>query len=196
MVMRTLVRHFDSWISHRRRIFEFSQEERCILRAELRRARRDQKLTGIPLTKGDTFIKFHLWNSHLPVIPADGADLGWAAETWSRFKFSLRLLARQIENDPALNGTKAICGVSSLFNLHGEDSGARLMQRLGFVVVEKPSPLGRAGEFFENLYSWLLLWTYNPASQRSRTLPRWQRTAIWMTTAALYEHFGKNDSER
>lgn len=194
--MRSLVRRFDSWISRQRGIFTFSQEERCILRAELRCARRDLELPGISLKKGDTFIKFHLWNSHLPAMPPGGPDLGWATETWQRFQFSLRLLARQTEDDPALTGAKAICGVSSLFSLHGKDSGARLMQRLGFVVIENPSPLGAAGDFLENLYSWLLMWVYNPASLRSHALPRLQRTALWMTAVALRERFGKSDPER
>ncbi|NPV76455.1 MAG: hypothetical protein HPY59_08760 [Anaerolineae bacterium] len=194
--MRSLIRRFDAWISLRRGVFDFSQEERCILRAELRRARRDLNLPEISLKKGEPFIKFHLWNSHLPAMPESGPDLGWATETWQRFQFSLRLLARQIENDPALNSAKAICGVSSLFSLQGKDSGARLMRRLGFVVVENPSPLGAVGGFLENLYSWLLMWAYNPASLRSHTLPRLQRTALWMTTATLRERFGKSDLER
>jgi len=194
--MRFLIRRFDAWVSRQRGIFDFSQEERCILRAEVCRARRDLKLPGISLNKGDMFIKMHLWNSHLPVIPEGGADLGWAAETWQRFRFSLRLLAGQIGNNPALSDVKAICGVSSLFSLHGDGSGARLMQRLGFVVIKNPSRLGAAGEFLENLYSWLLVWAYNPASLRSHTLPRLQRTALWMTAADLRQRFGKEDLQR
>ncbi len=68
--------------------------------------------------------------------------LEWAVETWQRFQYSLRLLARQVEYEAAFQGVKAICGVSSLFSLQEKDSGARLMERLGFTVLQNPSPLG------------------------------------------------------
>ncbi|MCC6147803.1 MAG: hypothetical protein IT308_09570 [Anaerolineaceae bacterium] len=190
--MRAMMRRFDVWVSHQRGIFDFSGDERCILRGELRRAGRALHLPDIDLHANDTILKFHLWNSHLPIMPAEGADLGWAAETWHRFLFSLGVLARQLRDDPALQNIKAISGVSSLFSLKGAASGARLMKRVGFSVYPRPNPLGAPGAFLENVYSWLLVWAYNPASLKGHALPGLERTVLWMSVAELYRRFGKD----
>ncbi len=192
--MRASVRWFDGWVSRQRGIMTISTEERCILKVELRRASGDLALPGTFLQKGDPILKFHLWNSHLPEITPGRVGLEWAVETWQRFQYSLRLLARQVEYEAAFQGVKAICGVSSLFSLQEKDSGARLMERLGFTVLQNPNPLGLLGKFGENLYSWILLWAYNPASLPSHTFLQLERTGIWMSAATLRDRFGKTET--
>ncbi len=55
-----------------------------------------------------------------------------------------------------------------------------MMRHLGFTVVPFHRPLGRFGEFWENFFSWGLLYTYNAGSLRSREFLRLQRTELWM----------------
>lgn len=189
--IKKLVRRFDAWVSHRRGIFPVSDEDRCILKVELQHSPVDVNLPNLCIHKGDLIAKFHLWNSHLPRMPIEKASLAWAAETWQRFQYSLHLLARLIEKEPSYGNVKAICGLSSLFDLQGKASGARLMERLGFTVIRNPNPLGRFGEFWENLYSQILIWAFNPESLSSHAFTQLQRTGIWMAASDFRERFGK-----
>jgi hypothetical protein len=51
-------------------------------------------------------------------------------------------------------------------------------------------PLARFGEFWENLYTWGLMWTFNAASLRHRSLLRLRRAEVWMSAAELLARYG------
>lgn len=189
--IKKLVRRFDAWVTRRRGILPVSDEDRCILKVELQISPVDVILPDLSIYRGDLIAKLHLWNGHLPPIPVDKTGLAWAAETWQRFQYSLHLLARLIEKEPSYGNVKAICGLSSLFDLQGKASGARLMERLGFTVIRNPNPLGRFGEFWENLYSQILIWAFNPESLSSHAFTQLQRTGIWMAASDFRERFGE-----
>lgn len=55
------------------------------------------------------------------------------------------------------------------------------MRRLGFMVLPYHSPLGRFGEFWENFYTWMIIWAFNAASLRHRHLHRLRRSEVWMS---------------
>ena len=69
-----------------------------------------------------------------------------------------------------------------------------MIQHLGFTVLPCHRPLGAFGEFWENLFSWWLMWAYNPPSLKSRRFWRLQRTEIWMTTAEFFRRYGEPQS--
>lgn len=184
---RKLVRAFDRWISRQLKIFVFSDEPDCILRAQVIRARHAVYLPEVHFEVGDMVLMLHLWNEHLPTMPASGPDLAWANRTWRSFVGSLHRLAQYLHQRPEIQ-IRAIGGISALFTLEG-DSGARLMQRLGFVFVPYRSKLGRFGEFWENLYAWFLLWAFNPASRQSHRLFDLRRTEMWMERGEFIRRF-------
>jgi len=64
------------------------------------------------------------------------------------------------------------------------------MQRLGFTVTPYRSPLGRFGEFWENLYAYGLIWAYNPASVHQRQLLGLHRTEMWMPADEFLRRYG------
>jgi len=61
---------------------------------------------------------------------------------------------------------------------------------LGFTVLPYYRPMGRFGEFWENLFSWWLMWTFNTSSLYSRKFWYLQRTEIWMTRDDFLQRFG------
>lgn len=189
--MRRIIKTFDRWVAVQQGIIPFSKDESCILRIQPTRLSYPLHLPGKIIPTGERVLRMHLWNDHLPTMPLQGADLGWAAQTWQRFTRSLRLLAAYIPHDAQLANARAVGGVSALFTQDESDSGARLMERLGFMVLPEPSPLGRLGRFGENVYSWLLLWAFNPGSMRSRRLLKLERTGIWMELDEFLKRFGE-----
>jgi len=56
-----------------------------------------------------------------------------------------------------------------------------LIYRLGFSIFPYHNPLGRFGEFWENFYTWWLMWAYNPISLRGRSMYDLRRDEIWMS---------------
>ena len=136
-------------------------------------------------------VGLHLWNEHLPLVPPEGADLACATRTARLWAHSLRLAARHVQKDPRLADARAIVGATALLDPDGQAGSVKLMQRLGFTVLPYHSPLGRFGEFWENFYSWWILWTYNPASLRHRRLFHLHRAEIWMAKDEFLSRYGE-----
>ena len=93
-------------------------------------------------------------------------------------------------HDPKYSQVRAVCGESALFSYTDHTGGTRLMEHLGFTILPNHRPLGRFGEFWENLFSWWMLWTYNDVSLHSREFWHLQRTEIWMTVDEFIQRYG------
>jgi len=65
-----------------------------------------------------------------------------------------------------------------------------MLQRLGFTVIPYHRSLGAFGEFWENFYTWMLMWTYNPGSLRYRGLWGLRRAEIWMSAEEFLRRYG------
>ena len=128
---------------------------------------------------GDPVLKLHLWNEHVPPIGPAGSDLAWAVSVRRMLIRSLRAAARWLASELGLANVRAIGGVTVLISAGGEGGSLRLMRRLGFDVFPYRGPWGRFGEFWENLYTWGLMWAFNTASLRHKSLLR--RTEVWMS---------------
>lgn len=179
--MRALVRRFDAVIRRVEGVFEFCHQEDCILRLQLDRARREIELPDTRIDLGAPVLFLHLWNERLPAFPPGGANLAWANLARHKFITSLHAVAAEIRHNPQLSDVQAIGGVTVLIDLPGTSGGAKFIERLGFSVFPVRSPLGRFGEFWENLYTWALMWTYNPGTLQGRNLFRLKRVEIWIS---------------
>jgi hypothetical protein len=65
-----------------------------------------------------------------------------------------------------------------------------MLEHLGFIVIPYHRPFGAFGEFWENFFTWWLMWTFNPASTRRRSMFNLQRTEFWMSRRAFIEKYG------
>jgi hypothetical protein len=137
-------------------------------------------------------LELHLWNEHIPAIPPEGPDLVWASRTRRLFINSLYAIGQQIGIDPRLAGIKAVGGVSVLLSAGDRYSGERMIHRLGFEVFPYHNRLGRFGIFWENLYSWWLMWAFNPVSLNHRQLMRLQRVEFWMLASEFQLRYGES----
>jgi hypothetical protein len=192
--VRFLVHGLDALLRRAYGVFEFCQEPDCLLRLQVGRAPRSLILEGQVVQAGEPVLLLHLWNEHLPRLPRSGPDLAWAKAAQRAFLRSLQAVAVYLQSQPELEHIAAVGGVTALLFTAGRDGGSRLMERLGFTVLPYRGPLGRFGEFWENFYSWMLIWAYNPAGLRYRPLFKLRRAEIWMLKADFIRRFGQERS--
>jgi len=192
--MRRLIRSFDAFLRRRYGIIELVPEPSdpaCMLRVRVTRAAHPVSLPEGPVAAGAEVLELHLWNERVPPMPVAGPDLAWARRTQRMFLGSLREAARQLREDPRLAGVQAVTGTSVLVSGAGGVERDRLLQSLGFSVFPARNPLGRFGRFWENAYTWSVMWTYNPASLRNRRLRDMRRDEFWMARSKFLERFGR-----
>jgi hypothetical protein len=188
--MQAAVRLIDILVRKSQRLYELSDDSECILRIQLKHTSHTVTIGEEGIVKGELVLAIHVWNERIPKIPIVGADLKWALHVKRQLVHSFRLLAKELQNENRYANVRAVCGVSALISNSDHIGGMRMMQHLGFTVLPCYRPLGRFGEFWENLFSWWLIWTFNKASLKSREFWRIQRTEIWITSADFIRRYG------
>lgn len=188
--MRALIRRFDGLVRRASGVFEFCDETNCLLRLQVTHAPHDLRLSdGSEVQAGDPVLMLHLWNEHIPPMGPTGPDLAWAAKAYRMLLHSLHAAAWWLANEPRLADVRAIAGVTVLIAPGGERGGLRLMRWLGFDVFPYQGRLTRFGEFWENLYTWWLMWAFNAASLRHRQLLRLRRVEVWTSADAFLKRY-------
>jgi hypothetical protein len=189
--MKGIIRCVDRFLRRALGVFEFCDRPDCVLRVRATLTVHAVTLPDRRVPAGAPVVELHMWNEHVPPIPPDGPDLAWAVRFQRRLMASFRELACQMRREPRFAGVRAVGGVTvlPLLSTGGRDRG--LFERLGFVVCPHRGPLGRFGEFWENLYTWAIMWTYNQATLRGRGLLRLRRSEIWMGTGEFLRRYGE-----
>jgi hypothetical protein len=173
-------------------VFEFTDDEACLFRLQLAEARRDIRLSdGTVVRKGEPVFRLHVWNEHIPPMEPDGSDVAWGVRVSRLTIRSMRAIAQWLADHPELSDRRIIGSSTVLVDLDGRGGSAHLMQRLGFDIFPYRNGLGRFGEFWQNLYAWGLMWTFNEASARDKSPFRMRRTEVWMSTDALRMSYGR-----
>ena len=189
-MMRAAVKSLDAVLRRVNGIFCFCGDEDCLLRLQIARAPRLLRLDGRTVPAGEPVLAIHLWNEHVPPLPPEGPTLAWAVRSRRLFVKSLEAVAGQIRGDPRLAGVRAVGGSTALFAPGGR-GGAVFLSGLGFTVMPYRGRWGRFGDFWENMYSWWLIWAYNPLSPRlRRRFWRFRRAEAWMAAEEFLEQFG------
>jgi hypothetical protein len=173
-------------------VWEFTQDESCILRIALGKSTREITLSdGTRIEKGEVVGELHLWNEHLPRMDAEGPSLEWALKAHRLWRGSLKKLTEYLENEPQFESVRAFRGETAFLRDDLEESG--LFEQLGFDVLrmDRRGKLRRFGEFWENLYTWWLIWTFNPGSLRRKDFLRMERAQLWISRRALLERYGR-----
>ncbi len=188
--MRPLVRAMDALLRRIYGVHEFCDDPDCVLRLRRAKAQHDLFWGEIQVHAGDAVLELHLWNEHIPPLPPQGADLAWAIRFRRMLIRSLHGVATYMASKPDLNTIQAIGGITALLSPANHPGGVRLLERLGFVIIPYRHPLGRFGEFWENLYTWWLMWTFNAASLRRRRVFSLRRLEVWTSRAAFMRRYG------
>lgn len=201
---------FDRCLCRRMGLRELSDDPRCLFRGRVLEAAYPllaadgrQTPSGIPselssefsseIPAGAPVLELHLTGERIPPLPADGPDVAWAVRGQRLLRRSCRQVALRLADDPELRDVRAVGGATLLFTSeHGP--GKALFPRLGFTASPYRSPLGRFGEFWENVYTWLLMWAYNPTSLKHRRLLGSRRTEVWMTRERFLGRHGPKEA--
>jgi len=107
-------------------------------------------------------------------------------------------MRQYLQTEESLKDVDSIGGVTSHVLFSGpNNSGSSMLRRLGFTLSPFPHPLKKFGLIFENFYTWVLMWTFNPATLQSHNLFKMQRIEGWIGTADFLERYGskKNSHE-
>jgi hypothetical protein len=193
--MRRIVRAFDRFLCRLQGVFVFWDDPDCLFRAQVTRASRTIVLPGKEVPAGAKVLGLHFWNEHMPQIPPEGPSLALAVRGRRMIVGTFRRLAREMHSDPRMDGVQALGGATVLFAAGDGSSGERLFTRLGYTVFPYQNPLGRFGEFWENFYTWALMWAYNAVSLRQRHLLALQRTESWITVDEFLRRYGTGEPQ-
>ena len=84
-------------------------------------------------------------------------------------------------------------GAATVLVPFGDPSKARsFLTRLGFCLMSAHNPPGRFGEFWENVYTWFLLWAFNAASLHSNHLLRMRRMEVSIPFDEFLRRYGSD----
>jgi YkoP domain len=188
--LRMVICKFDGWLSRHYGVVPFTDDPHVILRLQYSRAKHDLCLPDktIPIKTGVLLI--HAWNERIPIIPGEGPDLAYGLKLQRLMINSYHAIAQYILANPSKYDIKAIGGITAHVSLKENDGGRAMLEHMGFTVIPYHRPFGEFGEFWENFYTWWLMWTYNPASVKHRSIWHLQRTEFWMTKESFIKKYG------
>lgn len=189
--LRIIIRRFDDWLSRLEGVEPFTDDPQCIMRIQIGQIHHDIAFPDQLIRSDSRALFIHFWNERMPVIPDKGPDLSYGLKFQRLIVQSLRLIAKHIQNNPALDDIQIVGGITTFVSREQADGGRATFQHLGFTIFPYHRSAGAFGEFWENFYTWWLMWTYNPVSARHRKMLKMQHTEFWMTKEKFLDRFGK-----
>src|SRR3972149_2064360 len=164
VIVRRLIREFDGVVRRALGVFEFADDPACLVRLRLTHLRHPRRLRDGVLPAGSPVLEIHLWNEHIPAMPAARPGAQWATRTVRRLQHSLGLLAYAVRTTPRLGVVVAIGGPTTLLT---DQPSYALLERLGFQVLSGESPR-LFSAFFQDLDRAALGLALNPPALRGR----------------------------
>jgi ceramide glucosyltransferase len=192
--LRDVVHAVDALLRHLYRIREFCHHPDCMFRISTSQSEEDVTLAdGTHVRRGERIGEIHLWNESMPTMPKEGPDLAWARSFQRQLAFSLTRLAAHIQTNPEYREIQAFRADNSFMGQYDLGPLERKVGRFGFEVVDGDGPSGlwgQFGEFWENVYGWVLVWAYNPGGLRGNGSWKLHRRHLWLSRATLIEKYG------
>ncbi len=188
--MKPIVRLFDRTLGRAQGLFVYWDDPKAMFRIQLAKAPHTLRLPDGVVEAGASVLTLHFWNEHTPEFGPAGPDLAWAMGVYRMLRPSLRILAEYLVANPELSHVQALGGATILVVVGGESAGEKLFERLGLEILPYRNRLGRFGEFWENVYTWALMWAYNGASLRTRHLFEVRRSEAWISKEAFLRRYG------
>ncbi len=188
--LRRLVRVADAGLRRIGGVSEFETADNGLLRIAKGHTEHNFVFRdGTRVSQGQAVIDLHLWNEHLPPFPHGGPELGWKKRVRQQLMASLHRLAFRIVDDTRLQGAQALRMTISIPLLGQQSLLASLLISAGFEAGELASRKSTILRFLDNIWAWLLTWTYNP-----RALAGWRfnrtRAEFWMSRARCLALYG------
>jgi hypothetical protein len=188
-----LVFALDALLRHRYGVIEYTADPACVLRVQLCEAERDFELAdGTRVRSQDRLLNLHLWNEHIPSIPAAGPTLGWAQRFRGQLALSFRELARYCVAHPELDDVVAISANLAQGTRQQAQQLTSIMRRFGFAPrpeCESASSDASLHRLGENILISVMVLAQNPVALRADSLWR-DRIHVFLSRAALMARFG------
>ncbi len=183
----------DRRLRARQGIREYSSSPECLFRMEIQASDVDLLLSdGTRIRAGDRVVRLHLWNEHVPRLPAQGPSIAWARSMVRAFDSSLHELASYLASRKDLDDVAAICGTMSFGTASRTEQIIRIAAQYGFERVpgcSKRSIYGSIRRFGENILVSMIVLTCNPAALRADTLSR-GRAVVCLSRRVLHQRYG------
>jgi hypothetical protein len=182
-----LIRQMDVVLRRRQNIFEFCTDPRCLLRIALHPTTGEKLSSGVRVQNGGLIGELHLWNEHIPPIPASGPNFAWARLIRWRTAESFALLAESVHSDSRFKNVLVFHARTRL----GADQPRhfeRLMQSFGFERVEELTCSNWREQLTglgECLHLWTLLCAFNPVALANHRLIELPFRQLWMSRETL-----------
>lgn len=189
MILEKTLRWLDVIMRHYLRIYEFCHDEECLLRLSITHADSDVILSdGTRIRRGDRIAELHLWNEHVPSMPAAGPDLKWGYTFLRKLNNSMIDLAAYTEATPRVRGISAFRGKIRFGNRYGLAQLAHRCDRWGFELVNRKRGEGvwqKMADFADNLYALGLMWLFNPVSLNGKGVRGIKADELWISRRTL-----------
>jgi hypothetical protein len=173
------------------RITPLSDEPDCILRIARERSKWHASLSdGVEVKPGDPIILLHLWNERVLEFLQSHETLGWTRYLLRRFLKSLPILNEYL-NQQAW-GDEIVAMRAEFGFLVSLEVAGPILSSLGLDVMPVERPRGRFWRraFWDNLYSYLLMWTFNPKSLQGKKITNLLRAELWISREKLAKLYG------
>jgi YkoP domain len=180
----------DRWLRRRQGVCEYTANPACLFRVN--RDRADQSLTltdGTPIRPGVPVLNLHLWNEHMPPMPAAGPTIGWARHAHRAVDVSLRELARWLAREADLADIAALRADMRLATVAQSQQLVRIVTHYGFESAAFRAETGSLRQLGENILIYLLVLAANPAAIRTDVLWR-DHALVYLSRAALERRYG------
>jgi hypothetical protein len=195
-LLAALILVIDRSLRRLQGVFEYSHKPDCLFRIRFNRLRTEVALSDGTLGRpGDPVVELHLWNEHIPVLPATGPSLAWGRQFNRCFAESLRELARFLMSKREFLNITMIRANMSVGSKAQSDQLHRIVSRHGFEIVPDPAGLSLSlhlRRFGENILYWLLTLVSNPAAARSNKFWR-SRSLIYLSRRVLERKYAAAD---
>jgi len=193
MILDKIVRKIDAILRDFYNIFDYCDDEDCMLRMSLTDSERDITLSdGTHIAKGEKIAELHFWNEHMPQMPKSGPDMAWALAFRRKIIHSLKNLSNYIETNSELSDIQAFFGDPPFSGQESMKPMMDMVKRWGFDVVEKDAPQGiweRFVAFWEKVYTLMLVWVYNPGSLKNNDAWVRNRDELWISRNLLINKY-------
>jgi hypothetical protein len=193
--MRALTTWIDRHLRGRLDLVELGDGADCMFRVKPIPAPRPLPVPGGTIEPGTPILELHFWNENVPLITSGGPGVKWGARAARMLVHTFHVIADALETRPDFASAKAVGGATAIV-FPGAVGAEKLLERLGFEVTVYRHPKGRWAGFWENVHTWMIMWTFNPESLQGRAPHQLEKSECWMTREQFLERYGSSARRR